>query len=141
MKIGFDCIGIVVATLCHDGQGNYAMMKRSSKSRDSHGFWDFGGGTVEFGEKLEETLVREVKEEFGVVPISYTQIGTRDIIDTEAKKHWIGVFYKVEVDRDTVYNAEPETHEDLQWFKLPDVPSPLRPIVVDQIEAFKNFLY
>ena len=66
MKIGTDCIGIVVATFCHDGQGNYVMMKRSPKSRDSHGFWDFGGGTVEFGEKLEDTLVCELKEEFGI---------------------------------------------------------------------------
>jgi ADP-ribose pyrophosphatase YjhB (NUDIX family) len=42
---------------------------RSKNCRDEQGCWDCGGGSMEFGETFEETVKREVEEEYGVVPI------------------------------------------------------------------------
>ncbi|MBI4086400.1 NUDIX hydrolase [Candidatus Kaiserbacteria bacterium] len=140
MKTGIDCIGVVVIHYCNDGRGNFAMLKRSSKSRDAHGYWDFGGGTVEFGERLEDALVREMKEELGTEPISYEQIGTKDIIDVDNKKHWIGVFYTARVNREKVFNAEPDSHDELGWFTLDNLPSPTRPIMAEQLKDFRKYL-
>lgn len=140
MIIGKDFTGIFVGTYCHDGKGNFAMLKRSSKSRDSHGLWDFGGGTVEFGEKLDDTVMREVYEELGTVPVSIEQLGVVDVISDDKSRHWVGVFYKVLVDREKVYNAEPEIHEVLDWFTLDALPKDARPVIIEQIERFEKYL-
>ena len=42
------------------------MNLRNDPSRsDYHNKWEFPGGTVEFGEEMEENVIREVKEEVG----------------------------------------------------------------------------
>ena len=56
MQKGVDYIGITVSFVCHDGTGNYLMNKRSVNCRDEHGTWDFGGGGLEIGEKIEDCL-------------------------------------------------------------------------------------
>lgn len=140
MIVGKDFTGIFVGTYCHDGKGNFAMLKRSSQSRDSHGLWDFGGGTVEFREKLDDTVRREVKEELGVEPISLEQLGAVDVIPEGESKHWVGVFYKVLVDKEKVYNAEPDVHEDLQWFRLDSLPQDTRPVIAEQLSRFRKYL-
>jgi len=40
------------------------MSKRSNKTRDEHGKWDPGGGSIEFGESIDSALKREVREEY-----------------------------------------------------------------------------
>jgi 8-oxo-dGTP pyrophosphatase MutT (NUDIX family) len=63
---GIDYTGITCGCICHDGNGKVLMGKRSKNCRDEQGAWEFGGGSMEFGETLEEHVSREVKEEFGV---------------------------------------------------------------------------
>lgn len=140
MIVGKDFTGIFVATYCHDGKGNFAMVKRSTKSRDSHGYWDFGGGTVEFGQTLDETVIREVCEEFGVEPLSFEQLGSIDLISENKDRHWVGIFYKVFVDRKKVYNAKPDIHEEFGWFTLDDLPSDIRPNIPAQLVKFSQYL-
>jgi len=43
--------------------GKILIIKRSEKTKAYPGYWDFPGGKLEHGEKPEEGLVREVKEE------------------------------------------------------------------------------
>lgn len=52
MKPGVDFAGITVGIYCHDGDGNFALHKRSEHCRDECGTWTAGGGTMEFGESL-----------------------------------------------------------------------------------------
>ena len=64
LKKGVDFIGVTVVYFCHDGNGKFIMAKRSKNTRDEHGKWDIGGGGVEFGESVEKTLRKEIKEEY-----------------------------------------------------------------------------
>jgi len=64
MQKGIDCIGITVVYFCHDGKGNFLLSKRSKNCRDEHNTWDPGGGGLEFGDTVEKTLKREIKEEY-----------------------------------------------------------------------------
>lgn len=61
---GVDYTGVSVVFFCHDGKGKFLMAKRSVNTRDEHGRYDIGAGGVEFGHTIEETLRKEIKEEY-----------------------------------------------------------------------------
>lgn len=124
---GLDCIGITIVYLCHDGQGNILLNKRSKNCRDEYGTWDPGGGALEFNEGVEETLKREIKEEYCTTVVGYEFLGYRDVHRTQNGKptHWIALDFKVEVKREEVKNGEPHKFDDLAWFTLNTLPTPL----------------
>lgn len=127
MHKGFDCIGVTVTYCCHDGQGNMLMAKRSANARDEHGTWDFGGGGVEFGEKVEETLKKEIEEEYGTDVLDYEFLGYRDVhrIQNDQPTHWIALDFKVLVNRDQAKNGEPHKFDEIGWFQPNKLPHPL----------------
>ncbi len=142
MQKGIDYVGITVSYLCHDGQGNFVMNKRSINCRDEHGAWDFGGGGVDFGDTIEQTLLKEVKEEYCVEPSSYEFMGYFDIFRTHNNKktHWLSMIFLVEVNRDEVQNGEPHKFEEIKWVRLDSLPTPLHtawqyvlPKIIDKI--------
>lgn len=63
MKKGVDYTGVTVVYLCHDGEGHILFSKRSENCRDEHHTWDPGGGGLEFGDTVENTLKKEISEE------------------------------------------------------------------------------
>lgn len=56
MKQGIDCPEVTVAFLCHDGLGSYLLAKGSAGARDENGCWDGGGGGLDLGATVEDTL-------------------------------------------------------------------------------------
>jgi 8-oxo-dGTP diphosphatase len=61
---------IVNALFVRDGQ--VLLARRSPHRRTYPGRWSFPGGHVEPNETLTEALVREVREEIGVVPTTFS---------------------------------------------------------------------
>jgi ADP-ribose pyrophosphatase YjhB (NUDIX family) len=110
-------IRTAVCTLLHDGRGKYLVYWRTSASRDEHERWDIGGGGVKFGEKIEDALVREIKEEFCATVLSYEFMGWRDVFRVQEGKdtHWIVFDFKILVDPATVAIGEPEKTRELRW--------------------------
>jgi len=142
MQKGVDYIGVGVSFICHDGKGNYLMNKRGKNCRDEHGKWDFGGGGVDFGFSLEETVYKEVKEEYGVKPISCEILGYKDVFRKQNGKHthWISNDFLVQVDRKKVKNNEPHKFNEIGWFKINKLPKPLHPGVLITLKKFKDKL-
>jgi ADP-ribose pyrophosphatase YjhB (NUDIX family) len=142
MRKGFDYTGICVTFYCHDGAGNYLFHRRNEKCRDEHGRWDCGGGGLKFGESLLDGVKREIGEEYGVVPIEVEQIGVSDVFREIAgeQTHWIAFRYKVLLERSKVVNNEPEMHEELGWFTLDNLPTPLHSQILDELELYKDKL-
>ncbi|MFT5036508.1 MAG: 8-oxo-dGTP diphosphatase [Candidatus Azotimanducaceae bacterium] len=136
MKKGIDTIGIFVSAVCHDGEGNFLMGKRSMAARDNYGKWEFGGGAVELNENLEVALVREVREEFGTEPFCVEQIETREFVDDNG--HWIGIFFAAQIDRQAVHIAEP-VYDEIGWFTLDTLPSPLMSGDAERIATYVKF--
>lgn len=64
MKKGIDYTGVSVVFFCHDCKGRILMAKRSQNCRDEKGKWDIGGGGLDFGENVDETLAKEIMEEY-----------------------------------------------------------------------------
>ena len=142
MQKGFDYIGVGVSYYCHDGEGNYVMNKRSNNCRDEHGCWDFGGGSIDFGDTVEETLVKEIKEEYCAEKIEYVFLGYNDNFREQngKKVHWIQFHFSVKVDRNEVKNGEPHKFNEIGWFRLDALPAPLHSQTLPELELYKNKL-
>lgn len=142
MQKGIDYIGVTVSYLCHDGKGNYLMNKRSINCRDEHGTWDFGGGGVDFGDTIQKTLHKEVKEEYCADILSSKFISYFDIFrEHDGKKtHWISLVFLVEVDPKQVQNGEPHKFEELGWFRLGNLPTPAHSTQENLLRTFKDKL-
>ncbi|MCX6778717.1 MAG: NUDIX domain-containing protein [Candidatus Magasanikbacteria bacterium] len=143
MKSGTDHIGVGVCYFCHDGAGNIVMSKRNQNARDEKGRWDIGGGAVEFGSTAEETLRKEIKEEYSTDVVDFEFIGFRDVLrEYEGQPtHWLMLDYKVLVDKDLVANGEPHKFDDVTWFTLESMPKEIHSQLKIFLEKYKNELF
>lgn len=142
MKKGVDYTGIVVSHFVHDGNGQYLFGRRGPGCRDEVGVWENGGGGLKFCETIEETLKRELMEEYCVSPKKVEFLGYRDAlreIDGQ-KTHWVGFDFKVEVDRDLVKIGEPEKMDEILWSDIAEYPKPMHSQVEFCIEKYKDKL-
>ncbi len=142
MTKGFDYIGNSVIYFCHDGQGNVLFAKRSQNARDEKGIWDIGGGGIEFGETVEQTLRKEIKEEYNADVISFEFLGFRDVhreIDGQ-KSHWIALDFKVLIDPSGVKIGEPEKFDEIGWFTIDNPPQPGHSQFPEFLEKYREKL-
>lgn len=56
---------VIVAAALVDGDGRVLVQQRAA-GRPMAGLWEFPGGKIEPGERLEDALVRELTEELGI---------------------------------------------------------------------------
>ena len=142
MQKGIDYIGVTVVYFCHDGKGNVLLSKRGKNARDEHGTWDPGGGGVELGDTVENTLRKEIAEEYCTDVLDYEFLGYRDILRKQNGKdtHWIAIEFKVLVDRAKVKNGEPHKLDAVEWFTLQNLPSPLHSQFPNFLEKYKDKL-
>jgi 8-oxo-dGTP diphosphatase len=124
MKKGVDFTGVTIVYFCHDGAGSVLMAKRGPNCRDEHGAWDIGGGGLEFGDTVEDTLRKEIREEYCTDVLDHEFLGFRDVHrqHDNGKTHWIALDFKVLVDRGLAANGEPHKFEEIGWFTLDTLP-------------------
>lgn len=127
MKKGEAYTGVSVIYLCHDGRGKYLLAKRSTNCRDEHGVWDCGGGGLEFGDTVIDTLQKEIKEEYCTDIVSSEFLGYRDVHREHngTKTHWVALDFLVHVDPTHVRNGEPHKFDDIGWFTIDAFPAEL----------------
>ncbi|OGH25084.1 MAG: hypothetical protein A3B47_03245 [Candidatus Levybacteria bacterium RIFCSPLOWO2_01_FULL_39_24] len=144
MEKGIDCIGVGVVFFCHDGEGNVLLSKRSKKCRDEWDTWDPGGGSVEVGETVTDTVSREVREEYCTDVINSEILGFRDVHRVDEKgngTHWIALDFKVLVNREKVKNGVPQKHSEIKWFKINNLPTPLHSQLPFFLKKYKEKLF
>lgn len=113
MKIDKQCIAGKALTL--NDKGEILLIQQCAEAEvDGANAYHLPGGAVNFGEKIEDALTREIKEEIGV---------DSEVVDLVDVKHWVanirgeiiqifGVYYtcKVESDAFTLEKAEIQSH-------------------------------
>lgn len=139
---GFDYTGIAIIYFCHDGKGRFVMGLRSLQARDEHGRWDVGGGGLEFGDTVENTLRQEIKQEYSTDIVNFEFLGFRDVHReyNGRKTHWITLDFKVLIDPDQVTNGEPHKFEAVEWFTFNTLPVNLHSQLPFFFQKYKNKL-
>ncbi|MBA3788824.1 NUDIX domain-containing protein [Patescibacteria group bacterium] len=142
MKKGEDYTGVTIVYACHDGKGNFLFNKRGMQCRDEQGTWDQGGGGLEFGDTVEDTLRKEIAEEYCTDVIEYEFLGYRDVHreNNGKKTHWIALDFKVLVDRSKTKNGEPHKFDEIGWFTLDALPTPLHSQTPNFLNLYKDKL-
>lgn len=139
MMKGVDYIGVTVVFLCHDGRGNILMHRRSAECRDEQGGWDIGGGGLDHGESVEDGVIREITEEYGVQPKVITGLGYRDVhrVHAGTRTHWVALDFAVEVPRKSVLIGEPHKFEEIAWYTIDNLPDKMHsqlPVFFEQYQ-------
>ena len=121
-KASRDFIGVGVAAVIVDDKDRVLMQKRGKKASNEVGKWKFPGGKMEYGERAEETLKREIREELGVeVEIIKFLFNLEDHIPEEGE-YWFVPVYLCRIKKGNVKNLEPEKHEEIRWFEIDRLP-------------------
>jgi len=111
-------IGVGVCII-HDGK----ILLGKRNSYPGSGTWSMPGGHLEYKEKLEDCVKREVKEETNLdVGFSHVLTTTDDMFD---EKHYLTVYAKADFKGGELKLMEPDRFEQWGWFKLEEVPEEL----------------
>ncbi|MBI2074858.1 MAG: NUDIX domain-containing protein [Candidatus Levybacteria bacterium] len=141
MKAGVDYIGVSVGALIVNNKGEILLSKRSKLTRNEQGSWEAPGGAVDFFEKREDAIKREVKEEFGVEINIIDVLQASDEILPKYKQHWIATTYLAKIkDRQKPKIMEPHKCDGIGWFSINKLPKPLSYITTLDIAAYKKLL-
>ncbi len=140
---GISFVGVSTCFFCYDGSGQFFMAKRSQNARDEQGTWEVGGGGLKWGQTAEDNVRREVQEEYGASPLTVAFMGYRDIFRVlvdGTPNHWLGLDFAVLVKREEMKNNEPDMFDDIGWFTLDSLPSPLHSQTLPFFEKYTDLI-
>src|SRR5437868_14436701 len=98
--------------------GTVLLAKRSAGRRAYPNRWSFPGGHVEAGESLHDALIRELREEIGVTPLSFEQIGAIEEPNAQANGDATYHMFAVTAWSGGEPRALGREHSELSWFDL-----------------------
>ncbi|AWB43560.1 DNA mismatch repair protein MutT [Paenibacillus sp. CAA11] len=115
---------IGVGALIENEQGEVLLVYRNrAPEKDT---WSVPGGKVDLYERLEDAVIREVKEEVDLSIRVDALLGTAETIDESKGEHWISVLYKTSVAQGTARNMEEGgAIGDVRWFPASSLPDNL----------------
>lgn len=93
------------------------------------------GRDIRFGEKIVDTLKRNIKEEFNCNITKYKIICVN--ANYGLGNHYIGIGVVVEIDKEPI-NLIPEDWEKWEWFDKDNIPSNLFPATKNLIECYSQ---
>jgi 8-oxo-dGTP diphosphatase len=122
-------IAVVAAMVARDGR--FLMGKRALHKSVAPGTWCTVTGRLEPGEGAAQAVVREVREETGLVVRALVEIARTDTRDGSAHIHW---WWAVPVDGAPARLLGAE-HSELRWVTLAEM-SALEPVFPEDVAIF-----
>lgn len=126
VRVGIGCMVV------RDGQ----VLLGKRKGSHGAGEWAWPGGHLEFGESIEECVVREVAEETGLKVNPLHPLSVSNVIKYE--KHYLDIQYLVAYVSGEPQVLEPEKVESWQWFPVDALPEPLFEMSKRGLTAYKD---
>jgi mutator protein MutT len=141
MKRGVDYIGVGVGAVIRDHDGKCFLARRGKEARNESGKWEFPGGGVEFGERLEDALIREIREEYG---FEVTVLRLLDVVNhliPDENQHWVSPTFLCGHKGGTPRILEPHKCDEIGWFALNEIPEGKLTIASKKsLESLRRFL-
>ena len=137
MKRGIDYIGVGVGAIIIDESGRLFLAKRGPKAKNERGLWEFPGGSVEFGERLQDALIREIEEEYGIIIRIEALFTVTDHLLPEENQHWVSPSYLCRIVSGTPIIREPEKCSEIGWFAVDEIPSELSIVSQHDLEIYR----
>ena len=126
---------LVVAAALVDTDGR-VLIARRPKGKELEGLWEFPGGKVDANERPEDALIRELREELGIVvkapclaPLTFASHAYDDfhlLMPLYVCRKWEG--FVQSLDGQTLRWVWPK---DLRSYPMPPADAPLIPHLVD----------
>ena len=132
LKAGRDYIGVGVgAVILRDKKILLLLRNKSPES----GCWTIPGGKVEFGETVEEAILREVQEEIGTEGRIIAPLGVTNHILKEEGIHYVSPRFLISIIGEPK-NMEPASHSEMKWFPINDLPENVTMTTQKALAAF-----
>ena len=106
------------------------------KNPPEAGSWSLPGGRVEFMERLEDAVVRELREELGITVEVESLVCVVNHIVPDENAHWVAPAYRVRVVSGVPKNLEPEKTAAIEWFLMSNLPANLSSNARSALAAF-----
>jgi ADP-ribose pyrophosphatase YjhB (NUDIX family) len=101
------------------------------------GYWNLPGGKVDFLERVEAAIVREIREEIGVDISLGRLLCVTQMIGID-EQHWVSPVHSATIVAGEPINREPDKIGAIGWFSLDAPPSPLAQGATDAIETLRK---
>lgn len=107
------------------------------------GTWALPGGHLENLERVDECIMRELKEEMGIVvdPAQVKLLALSDDIQPENSTHYIHITFTVDIGDAEPRLLEPEACEEWGWFPVDAIPENIFPPHVKIFDTIKSKEY
>jgi mutator protein MutT len=139
MKRGVDYVGIGVGVMIFDDARKLFLSKRSQNASNEKGHWETPGGSIDFGETLEGAVRREIVEEYGAEIDIMEQWPAVDHIIPNDKQHWVAITFLAKFKPGQEPKImEPDKCDEIGWFALDNLPSPLSIITQLDLKRYAN---
>lgn len=125
---------IVKGIILH--QDKVLILKRSENDRINPGKWEFVGGKINFGEKLEDALMREVKEEASI-DIVIDEVLYATNYRTSPVRNDVVIVYKCRALNDKVTLSK--EHTAFKWADEEELRKYLYKELVEDLESYDVF--
>ena len=135
---GKNYVGVGCGALIINEKEEVLLVKRLLNARTEPGYWSRPGGEVCFGEKIEEAIKREVREETGLEVEVIRFLEMTEMINPTPKTHWITFGYLARITGGTPENKEIDKHEEVKWFPLTQLPEPLTQYTINSLNAYRK---
>jgi 8-oxo-dGTP diphosphatase len=128
----------VGAVILNEQQEILLVLRNRNPEKDT---WSIPGGKVDLFEKLEDCVVREIKEEVNLDIEVKGLLCTAETIRPVDSEHWVSVIYEAVITGGEPCNMEPDgAIGDVRWFSLRQLPANLACFTVPAIEALQKRL-
>jgi len=138
VKAGRDYVGVGTGALIINENQEFLLIRRGPKAKNDTGVWERPGGEVEFGEKIEDAVRREVREEIGVEIKIIRFLGYTDHILEEGRRHWVSFGFLSTILSGKPRNIEEGKHDAIGWFSLNSLPENITQPTREGIQEYLN---